>query len=269
MSWSSVKTEAVILSSHPWREADRRYRALTASHGKIEFIGRGAQKEKAKLASTLEPFAIVNVEYIKGRRSTTVIATDSHHRFRVLDTNLERRLLAESILFFLNRVTDEDEADSALYQMLIDWLLFLDDDKPLSSLRSSFLLGGFLLRLLSRLGYKVELRHCLDCKQDIFPLAFRWHARQGGLVCSDCVMAKPEEWFAAKLVSEEAIKLIRFARDERLVDLLRLPLSSEHLAVFANIVNDLVVHHLPGNWDRPFWTAILAEFELEEPLGMM
>ncbi len=263
MSWSSVKTEAIILTSHPFREADRRYRALTATHGKVEFIGRGAQKEKAKLAGSLEPFAIVDLEYIKGRRSTTIIAVDTRHRFRQLDHHLERRLLAEALLFFLDKATDEEEDDQTLYQMLIDWLQFLDVSQPLSEKRASFLLGAFLLRLLSRLGWKVELNHCLNCRAEIFPLSFRWHAGHGGLVCSDCVSGNKETWFSARIVPEEAIKLVRFARDEKLVDLMRLPLNLEHLNAFANIVNDLVANHLPGNWDRPFWATLLASFELE------
>ena len=265
MSWSSVKTEGVVLTSYPFREADRRYQILTPDHGKVQFVGRGAQKGKAKLASHLEPFAIIDVEYIRGRRSTTVISVDRRHTFKNISKNLERRLLAQTSLTLLDRYTREQDEDQTLYQMLVDWLQFLDRDEPLSSTRSTFLLGGFILRLLTRLGYKIELKHCLDCKELVFPLAFRWHSNHGGLVCTTCIKERPEDWFAARNASEEVIKLIRFARDSKYLDLLRPPLAGETVEEFAKIVHDLIMFHLPGRWEQPFWTGILADYVLEMP----
>lgn len=264
MSWSSVKTEGVVLKTHPFREADRRYSVLTPAHGKVQFVGRGAQKGLAKLASHLEPFSIVDLEYIRGRRSTTVISVDMRHRFKYLDSQLDRRLFAGALLQLLDWTTDQNETDTGLYQLLVDWLQFLDREDELPATRATFLLGGFLLRLMNRLGYQIEMRQCVNCQQDIFPLAFRWHAGHGGLVCTDCVQAKKEEWFTARQVSEEAVKLLRFARDEKLEDLLRVPLKGEYVSEFANMVHDLFTFHLPGKWERPFWTAILADIELEE-----
>lgn len=264
MSWSSVKTEAIVLSISPFREADRRYRALTPNRGKVEFVGRGAQKEKAKLASSLEPFAILEIEIIRGRRSTTVISVERKHNFRGLANNLERRLLAQSSLALLDRYTKELEADEALYQGLVDWLMFLDQDIPIKSTRGTFLLGGFILRMLTRLGYQIELKHCLKCKEEIVPSFFKWHGGHGGLVCTNCTNESSKDWFTARKVSEETIKLIRFARDKKYEDLLLLALRGDQIKDFAEIVHDLVLFHLPGHWDRPFWTGILGDEELEQ-----
>ena len=152
------------------------------------------------------------------------------------------------------------------FQMLIDWLSFLDQEDEIKSTRAVFLLGGFLLRLLTRLGYKIELTHCLDCKQEILPLAYRWHSGHGGLVCVDCIEEKKQEWFAARAVSEEAIKLIRFARDRNYDDLLRLNLIGAQVEEFAQIVHDLVMFHLPGDFETPFWSGILVDYKLEVAL---
>ena len=197
MAWSSVKTEAIVLTVQPAREADRRYRVLTPGFGKLDFLGRGAQKGKAKLASHLEPFAIVDIEIIRGRRSTTVISVDRKFAFKRIASNFEARLLAHASLALLDRYTFEQEKDEALYNELVEWLTFLDQSMEFKPARSTFLLGGFLLRLLDRLGYTIELINCLACKQPVLPLSYRWHAGRGGLVCSDCIHKNSQDWFGS------------------------------------------------------------------------
>lgn len=257
MSWSSIKTEAIILRMDPVREADRRYRALTPAHGKIEFLGRGASKGKAKLASHLESFSVVDLEIIRGRRSTTVISVDRSQLFRNINTIFELRLLVHSSLVLLDRYTHELHEDEDLYQELLGWMRFLDNQKELSSSRSAFLLGGFLLRCLKHLGYDVELRHCLSCKEPVFPLCYRWHGGKGGLVCTSCTETEKEEWFAARILPEEVVKLLRFARDTDYENLLKVPLPGVHIEEFAKTLQDLIVFHVPGAHERPFWTGIL------------
>lgn len=265
MAWSSVKTEAIVLTVEPAREADRRYRALTPSFGKLDFLGRGAQKGKAKLASHLEPFAIVDIEIIKGRRSTTVISVDRKHAFRGIASNFESRLLANASLSLLDRYTYEQEEDSELYKELTSWLYFLDDSVELKPARSTFLLGGFLLRVLGLLGYTVELQNCLSCKNSVMPLSFRWHSGRGGLVCSDCISKDSQDWFAARNLPEEIIKLLRFARDANYQDLLKPSLAGEEVEQFAQVVQDLLVFHIPARSEIPFWQNVLADYELEMP----
>jgi len=247
----------------PVREADRAYNILTPTHGKLEIIGRGAQKGLAKLASHLEPFAVVDVEIIRGQHSTTVISVDRQFTFKKISNELSTRLLAQSSLILLNRYTHELTDDQASYQDLVDWLSFLNVGRDFSATRSTFLLGAFLLKLMKRSGYDVELVNCLACRNEIAPSDFRWHAGKGGLVCSDCVSADKEEWFTARNIEDDVIKLLRFARDSRYEDLIRLALSGVHMESFANMVHDLVSFHLPGRYDRPFWEGILADVELE------
>lgn len=264
MTWSTIKTEAIVLKSFPFREADRRYRALTPQHGKLEFTGRGAQKGLAKLASHLEPFAIIDLEIVRGKRSSTVISVDRRYGFKKIMRDLDRRVLAKTSLVLVDRYTKEQDPDQVLYQDLIDWLTFLDDDLELSPTRSVFLLGGYLLRFLARLGYKIELSHCLNCKREIVAGDFKWHSGHGGLVCGSCVSEKREDWFAAREVSPEAIKLIRFARDRRHAELLKPALKGEEVEVFAQLVHDLILFHLPTYWETPFWSGILPTEVLAE-----
>ncbi|MFH1611166.1 MAG: DNA repair protein RecO [Patescibacteria group bacterium] len=256
MSWSALKTEAIVLTSAPFREADRRYSAFTRDFGKIEFIGRGARRGKAKLAAHLEPFAIVDLEIIKGRRSVTVISVERKHAFRSLMDNIDHRIMTQASLSLLDRHVRENDHDEILYNNLLDWMYFLDSQEKISRKLQVLLLGAFLLRLMQHLGYEVALENCVSCKQGILPLSFRWHGGRGGLVCSDCVQKEPEEWFAARQILEESVKILRFARGADYEDIAKTGFETTHVEDFARIVHDLMQYHLPVDSPVPFWQGL-------------
>ncbi|MCR4312354.1 MAG: DNA repair protein RecO, partial [Candidatus Uhrbacteria bacterium] len=257
--WSTVKTPAIVLTSYPWREADRRYTALTPLDGKLEFQGRGAQKPRAKLASHLEPFAVVELEIIRGARSTTVISAERGEAFRNIGEVLEHRLLAQSLLALVDHAVKPDLADEVLYLDVLEALRFLNTQPALPSGRNALFLGGFLLRFLKRLGYDIELRHCLSCRDAIVPLCFRWDGGRGGLVCSDCVGKRPTDWLQARSLEEEVVMLMRFARDAEYAELLRPRLRGDYVQAFTTCVEDVVTYHIPGSGAAPFCGVFLPE----------
>lgn len=254
MSWTSYKTEGIVLSHAPVREADRRYRILTPAFGKIEVLGRGARKGKAKLSAHLEPFAIVEVQVIRGRQGSTVIGVERKEWFTGIHRSLDKRYVAGMMLGFVDRATREEDRDEALYEELAAWLHFLDTTPELLPLRSTYVSGGFLLRLLGHVGYALELSTCLSCREEILPLSFRWHHTRGGLVCTDCVRTKGQEWETASPMQEETVKMLRFARAARYDELLRPSLESKEVMEFARCVHDMYSIHVPGDWAAPFWS---------------
>lgn len=259
MSWSSIKTEGIILYSAPFREADRQYTILTPDYGKLSFLGRGALKGKAKLASHLDPFALTKIELIRGRRSTTVISVDRSALFDRLRNSLEHRLLAQTSLHLVHKYTHDDAEDAELYTLVHDWLQFLESQQEIKFTRAVFLLGAFLLHILRHLGYEMQLQNCVNCREGVIPLSYRWHAGKGGLVCSDCVHNDKREWFAAQHVGDEVIRLLRFARDQKYDILMNLTLPGRTVEQFAQIVHDFIAYHVPS-WEHiPFWTGILYD----------
>jgi DNA repair protein RecO len=256
--WSSLKTEAIILTVEPHREADTRYRALTPGHGKIEFIGRGARKGKAKLAAHLSPFAVVDLEIVRGARQMTVIGVERKEVFSELSNSLEHRLLAGAAGALLDKTVKPDFEDLEMYEEFLGLLRFLNAVPSLPMARNTLLLGGFLLRLLRLLGYDLELNACLSCKDEIVPLSFRWHDIRGGLVCTNCVLSAPQDWFASRSIEEEIVTLLRFARDAGYQDLLRPALKADHVGAFASCVHDLMRTHVPGYLEAPYWQLIPA-----------
>ncbi len=225
--WSSVKTEGIVLTVAPWREADRRYRVLTPGYGKVECIGRGALKPKAKLSSHLEPCAILELEIIRGGRGATVIGVERLHAFRHTARSIDHRLLALTSMALLDKTTQLEEEDVALYDELTCWLHFLEGQEALHATRSTLLLGSFLLRLMRHLGYDTTL-----------------------------LREAPR--------TEGAVALLALARDAEYADLFGMPLSGRDVEGFAAYVHGLLAYHVPGYADRPFWVGIMPTRPLRE-----
>lgn len=220
--WSSVKTEAIVLSVAPHREADRRYRALTPAFGKVECVGRGAQRPRAKLAAHLEPGAVVELEIIKGARSTTVINVERKRAFGQMATSLEHRLLGLTSLSLLDATVQPEAEERDLYDELLRWLTFLELQPSLHPTRSTLLLGSFLLRVMQHLGYDTTLLE---------------HAPRVG----------------------SAYDLMERARSAVYPELLQMPLKGSDVEAVAKCIHEQLVYHVPGYREAPFWNGILVE----------
>ncbi len=239
------RTEGVVLSSRDHREADRWYSVLTREHGKIEVLGRGARKPLAKLAPHLEMPAELELLVVRGRSHDTVAGVERRRAFSRVAGDLSRLLLAGNALHMVDIGTRPNERDPILYGEVLRWLTFLDDSPPVSPERSGYLLGSFALKLMAVIGYRPEVNRCLGCTAAVAPGSYRWHALKGGVVCRPCVERDREQWFAARPMDDDALKLVRFALAERFEDQLRPHLPGQALAAFHETVESLIISHFP------------------------
>lgn len=262
MSWQTVKGEGIVLLAEPFREADRLYTILTKEYGKIRVLGRGAQRAKAKLAPFLEPYSVLDLEWIEGQRSVTVISADRKARFLGIEADYHRRNLALIAGQELNRHSREQDSHQELYGFFHEWLQELNAAPVESYTRKVFMLGGYFLQLLRHMGYQTELQHCLVCTHKIMPLSYRWHAGKGGLVCSDCVRKDEKEWHAAGSLHEDVLRLLRFSGDTTFAQLRHMHLPGGHVAEFIQVVDDLIKYHLPDAQEKPFWAHVLEDLPI-------
>jgi len=239
------QTTGIVLSKRDWRESDRVYSILTREHGKIEVIGRGARKPLAKLSPHLEFCAEVDLLVVHGRAYETVAGVERKRSFVGLYDSLSKTLAAHHVLQLVDLGTREHEADKFLYEEVKNFLIFLHKAPDLTPERAAFLLSAFALKLLALLGYRPELNVCLNCLNQIKSGEFYWHSLKGGVICRACVEADKEQWFSTRLLSDDVLKLMRFALSERFAELLRPRLSGEILDSYHEAVESLLVAHFP------------------------
>lgn len=251
-----LKTTGLVLSRDPYKEYDRTYSFLSKDFGKIRFIGRGAQREKAKLAPHLESFALVDVEFVRSK-FTTVISVERKRIFANLESDIEKRICANVVLRYLDRFLHDEDEDKDLYDFVVGFLIYLDDlPEGLSNTRLAAIMAGFLLQFMDRLGYRVELDHCLECRSKIMPLSYRWHPLKGGLVCTECLDVDRSEWVSARLLDERVISLMRVFRQRELDKFMSIGLPGAVVEELLKVVHDLQLLHLPRPFEDPFWQAI-------------
>jgi len=236
----------IVLSRRDHKEVDRGYSVLTREYGKIEFLARGGHKPLAKLTPHLEMVAEVDLLVVQGRVYQTVAGVDRVRAFSHIYTDLPKLLLAQNALHLVDIGTKPQEQDSLLYDQLLAWLEFLNSAPALSEERSGYVLGSFALKLLALTGYRPELHRCLSCEDIIAEGDYRFHALKGGVVCAACTKKNEHQWFAARAIQDETLKLMRFALSERFEDQLKLHLPGELLSAFHDAVESLIVSHFPA-----------------------
>ena len=238
-------TTGIVLSHRDHREADRWYSVFTPDRGKVEFLARGGHKPLAKLTPHLEMVAVVELMLVHGRAYHIVAGVERRRAFSFIYDDLQKLTLAQNGLYLVDIGTRAQETDPQIFELLEDWLAFLNSEIQLSTERAGFLLGAFTLKLMTLIGYRPELAQCLSCRTTITQGQYRWHALKGGVVCEACVSREQEQWFSAREMSDGALKLLRFGIEEPFASHLRPHLSGADLEGFHDAIESLIISHFP------------------------
>jgi DNA repair protein RecO (recombination protein O) len=186
----SLKTEAIVLRSLRFGEADRILHVYTLAHGRMGVIAKGARKTKSRFGGRLEPLSHVElVLHVGSGELATLTGADlvrSHAPAREEPYRLAVGLIgAEAML----RLFPEQERSDRAFTALTRFLDLLDDLPAREGVRPELdALGlGFQLKLLWVAGYLPHLGSCAECGSDGSFVGFS--ARAGGIVCRECAAA--------------------------------------------------------------------------------
>ena len=181
----TYKTEAVVLRSIRYSEADRILHLYTADRGRVGAIAKGVRRTTSRFGGRLEPLSHVELLLHAGSGELhTVTGVDlvhSHHEAREAPYRLSVGLVgAEAML----RLFTEQEANERAFGALTKFLDLLDDAPPAVRPELDALGLSFQLKLLWLSGYLPHVGSCAECGSD-GPLA-GYSARAGGTVCTAC-----------------------------------------------------------------------------------
>lgn len=158
----SFKTQAFVLRSRPWREADRLYDLFTPTEGLVSAVLKSAAKAGNKLSGHLLPFAKVRIMIGRGRMDH-VAGVDIVRNYENIRSNL-RNLFLASLVSELFLEADHGGQKAAEFRLLEEVLDLLDDDS-LSADTKVLLVRIFLWKFLAVAGWQPELRTCLLCRE--------------------------------------------------------------------------------------------------------
>ena len=187
MARGTTKTEAVVLRSLRFGEADRVLHLYTLEYGRLGAVAKGIRRTKSRFGARLEPLSHVELMVHLGRGElgtiTGVQLIRPHHEARSDSYRLGVGLMgAEAML----RLFTEQEPNARAFEAITRFLDLADTLPSREPGRPAVdpLALAFQLKLLWLSGYAPHLGACADCSAAA-PLV-GYSARAGGGVCAGC-----------------------------------------------------------------------------------
>jgi DNA repair protein RecO (recombination protein O) len=177
-----LKTEAVVLRSIRYGEADRILHIYTPHRGRVSAIAKGVRRARSRFGGRLEPFFRLRIELHEGRGELLTVTgaqtVDGHPSLRASARALDAAARACDAV---GRLFETGEPHPGVFNLLCHKLSLLDTH-PAGATRASAL--AFRLKLLHAAGLAPQLGSCATCGEPEHLIGFSGAA--GGVVCGAC-----------------------------------------------------------------------------------
>jgi DNA repair protein RecO (recombination protein O) len=182
----SLKTEAVVLRSLRYGEADRILHLYTPQRGRVSAIAKGVRRTKSRFGGRLEPFFRLHMVLYQGRSELlTVTGAETVHGYPRLREDGAALDSAARACDAVARLFETDDAHPGVFALLCNELALLDGGagtaRPQATHANQL---AFRLKLLLAAGFAPELASCAACGEAEHLGGFSPSA--GGVVCASC-----------------------------------------------------------------------------------
>lgn len=181
----TFRVEAVILRHQDWGEADRLITLFSRERGKLRAVAKGARKMRSRKAGHLEPFNRVSLLLAQGRELPIITQAETLTASLSFQEDLVRLGHGATLLELVDRFTVEEEANQALYGLLVETLERLNHSEN-AWLEVRF----FEMKLLDFVGFRPQLFQCVICGEAIRAEDQFFSCELGGVVCPNCAVAQ-------------------------------------------------------------------------------
>lgn len=177
-----VRTEAIVLRSIRYGEADRVLHLYTPARGRVGAIAKGVRRARSRFGGRLEPFFRLALILHEGRGELLTVTSaetlSAHPRLREHHGSLDAAARACDAVA---RLFESGDPNPAAYHLLTNQLGLLDSS-PARAGRANQL--AFRLKLLVTAGLGPQLEACVSCGDREHLSGFS--GAGGGVVCSAC-----------------------------------------------------------------------------------
>ena len=127
----TYKTEAVVLRSIRYGEADRVLHLYSATRGRVGAIAKGSRRPRSRFGGRLEPFFRLDLVLYEGRGElATVTSAHTVAAHPSLRSSEPALMAAARGCDAVLRLLDSAEANTPAYNLLCRYLALLDDPMP-------------------------------------------------------------------------------------------------------------------------------------------
>ena len=221
----NYKTDGIIIKRLNLGEADRLLTIFTERFGKIKAIAKGVRKTKSRLAGSLEPFMLVDLQLYEGKTFYTVTGAEIREEFPKLHTDLNMISKAYYMSEILDKLIEDGQRHEELFYLYEAALKSLESDDSFISVEI------FQLKLLGALGFQPQLYECVHCNDKLTANDNFWDSVEGGVICKKC---KNIYGHGVK-ISDKAIKVLRLISEKDIFNT-KIALDNELLDEIAKII---------------------------------
>ena len=187
MPGRTYTTEAVVLRSLRFGEADRVLHLYTLDRGRVGAVAKGVRKTKSRFGARLEPLSHAELVLHQGggelHTVTGVQLIRPHHAAREDGYRLSLGLIGLEAML---RLFSEQERNQRAFEAVTRFLDLLDEVPARRAERPALdpLALSFQLKLLWLNGYLPHLTSCANCGREDELVGYS--PRAGGAVCRTC-----------------------------------------------------------------------------------
>jgi DNA repair protein RecO (recombination protein O) len=182
----ALKTEAVVLRSLRYGEADRILHLYTPARGRLGAIAKGVRRARSRFGGRLEPFFRPEIELHEGRGELmTVTGAQTVSGYSRLRGDARALDAAARACDAVGRLFETGEPHPGVFNLLCRQLALLDEQAGTGG-QAAGRAGSlsFRLKLLLAAGLAPQLGACANCGEPEGLVGFSGAA--GGVVCGAC-----------------------------------------------------------------------------------
>ncbi len=177
-----LKTEAVVLRSIRYGEADRILHLYTPTSGRIGAIAKGVRRARSRFGARLEPFFHVRLILHEGRGELhTVTGVDTIEAHAALRESASALAAAAHACDAVSRLFETQEPHPEVFRLLLNELAILSAEPGRAGAANGL---AFRLKLLLAAGLVPALGACASC--GALDRLQNFSAAAGGVVCASC-----------------------------------------------------------------------------------
>ncbi len=184
---SIYSTQAIVLATRTYGEADRIVTLFTLTRGKVRAMAKGARRPRNRLAGLTQIFTHAELQLFSGKNMDTISQGQIINPFRLLREDLDRMAYGVYFLELFERATEGISEYQDYFVLLLAALELCQHGTGLPLIRH-----GVEARLVNLMGYRPVVDRCVVCGRPVEAAAsLRYSAEDGGVLCPDCESYKP------------------------------------------------------------------------------
>lgn len=230
-----LSTEAFVLKSQKYREADSLLTLYSRQYGKMSAIAKGSRKPKSKMLAGVQPFTHAEFLLYKGKNMYTVSQVEVRHSFYPLREDYYRLAFAAYSVELVMLEALEGQGNSDAFSNFGNTLTLMCREET----KIDSLIRAFELKMLTSYGYQPNFISCSLCGSRLSDSMPFFSNSQGGLVCA----SKDHGAKDVKPVSRQIVKLAQFYLQHDLKAAARLTVPEDINKELQQLIEGYIRYH--------------------------